>query len=456
MGDRLSVLADSAHMRPARVVWKAIRRSRIRDRGERARQRDRDALREPKLFKKRARQTTIARRAEDVTELDRAIRAALRMSAPGIPRSAREAIAGQVAQVAVDPEHFDAATDRVIDVVQSTDADTVLPGTWLTFRHVLVRHGLLRAWVEVRDHARRGAHAHFAARPREPETAWWATKAHLDIGQAEGALETFRRLADLDEAHRAVPYLRRYLHAMGVDAGKGRRSRLDPPTGTDDAFGMLIRERRVAVVGPAASEQDQGPAIDAHDIVVRLNLISRAKLPDPRHGGARTDVTYLGRTATRRSTTESTPNDFSEVTFVCAKIDPPGAQPYGTATLRLFGDSMKGLRRVLFAGSSPNLAPGTLFDLLRFEPARITVFNTNFYLADNLYYDGYTGTGFARPGSFFGAAASHELFDQIHLVRNVAAGATVAVDEGCRAAISLTDHDAATRYELTFNAAHWG
>jgi hypothetical protein len=186
-----------------------------------------------------------------------------------------------------------------------------------------------------------------------------------------------------------------------------------------------------------------------------LNLVSRTKLPDPRYGGSRTDVTYLGRTGTRNSAARSTPDDFAGVRFVCAKIDPPRMDAYGTVPLRLFGDSMKGLRRVFFSGGSPNLAPGVLFDLLRFAPARITVFNTNFYLADDLYYDGYTGTGFAGPGAFFGAAASHEPFDQIHLVRNVAAGPTVDVDEACRAAIALDDRAAAARYETAFRASTW-
>ena len=164
---------------------------------------------------------------------------------------------------------------------------------------------------------------------------------------------------------------------------------LDPHVRVSEAaFDELIRGRRVAIVGPGQSDLESGAEIDDHDVVIRTKFVSNQLDDHATMAGTRTDVSYYALGSAqflRADITEALEAGalqmavFRTATYAA---DPPHLVRPGDVRY-VPSEFTAGLRASQFA------VQRIFYDLLRYRPASIKVFNIDFFLSPDSYRPGY-------------------------------------------------------------------
>ena len=147
----------------------------------------------------------------------------------------------------------------------------------------------------------------------------------------------------------------------------------------------LVAGKRVAVVGPAAADQELGELIDSYDVVVRTNLrrpLDRGRGPQI---GTRTDISYYAALDLIRDydqiaqTVEAEQVQLAVTRPHClpAVEDPPSWLRFAPFEFGLyFRGAPLGIQRILY-------------DLLQHGPAEIGLFHADFYAGEKALAPGY-------------------------------------------------------------------
>lgn len=156
----------------------------------------------------------------------------------------------------------------------------------------------------------------------------------------------------------------------------------------EDAFRRMVEGRTIAIVGPAMSNVDHGDEIDGFDVVVRTKYVSSAMAGHERSAGSRTDLSYYALGSARFLAADIfdalATGQLKMALFRTATYDRANTYLHHPGDLRyLPSEYQGGLRSGQFA------IQRIVYDLLRYRPARIKIFNINFFLAEQLYRPGY-------------------------------------------------------------------
>lgn len=165
-------------------------------------------------------------------------------------------------------------------------------------------------------------------------------------------------------------------------------------TEADRPFRRLIEGRRIAIVGAANSGLAAGAVIDAADIVIRTNFLNpdtvaaRAALT-----GARTDICYYNFAFEEKNRARILAllkdNPLQAVVLHQAGYD---------RACRTYAGLLPVRRNYLFRGLYGFTAyaiPRILYDVLRFRPAEVRLYNSDFFLGKDIHYQGYL-----KPGDY--------------------------------------------------------
>jgi hypothetical protein len=189
---------------------------------------------------------------------------------------------------------------------------------------------------------------------------------------------------------RQARYLGKYLRLVNCPDSNPRLGRIRPKKGSAERrFFDLVNGKSVAVVGPALTGQQDGPEIDSFDVVVRMNIVDAARIGQkPAETGTKTTVCYYNSTAENRQHLKMMELLAGKpFQYVVLRIRPPAdraAEYRAHVDYRVMGQTL------CFFGEAPPLAvPRTIWDLARFEPARIKVFNADFYTGAQRYTETY-------------------------------------------------------------------
>jgi hypothetical protein len=155
-----------------------------------------------------------------------------------------------------------------------------------------------------------------------------------------------------------------------------------------ESYQQIIAGKSVAVVGPSASQGRSGPEIDSFDVIVRTNVFDHT-IFDPMVSGSRTDVSYYNVFSQRAKRSEIltllSSGALKHVVHtmqlkrpVAKLYEMGGTFHYVRKTPMLFGATWRltGVQRIVA-------------DLLPYGPARIKLFNCDFYSGRIPYLDGY-------------------------------------------------------------------
>lgn len=178
----------------------------------------------------------------------------------------------------------------------------------------------------------------------------------------------------------------------------------------DAAFADLLDGKRVALVGPAPSVvgSGNGEAIEAHDLVIRINRGHPVPSTLMADIGRRTDVLYHNCWFGNRPLGDlqrAAASIGPEVRWVCSVYPRIDLDHPHTADVDAFRGALDGRtafrtvpldrylalwRRLL---TRPNAGISAIHDLLGFEVASLFVAGFTLYTGERLYHPGYDGEG---------------------------------------------------------------
>lgn len=144
----------------------------------------------------------------------------------------------------------------------------------------------------------------------------------------------------------------------------------------------------VALVGPVPTDAENGHEIDSFDLVAKFNYRGGSGGLDPATQGKRVDISYYNIQQSKHIARNTDASFLSSVPFPVF-IKDKGLRLLGQYATN--GRVLKNLQRLLF-DSELNAGPNAIFDLLRFTPATVKVFNTDFMLTAGRY------KGYSQPG----------------------------------------------------------
>ncbi|WP_410323645.1 tetratricopeptide repeat protein [Oceanibaculum nanhaiense] len=165
-------------------------------------------------------------------------------------------------------------------------------------------------------------------------------------------------------------------------------------TEADRPFRRLIEGKRIAIVGAANSGLEAGAEIDAADIVIRTNFLNpdsvaeRAALT-----GARTDISYYNFAFEEKNRARILAV-LRENPLKAVVLHQAGYGQASTAYAGLLPVRRNYLFRGLY-GFTAYAIPRILYDVLRYRPAEVRLYNSDFFLGKDIHYQGYL-----KPGDY--------------------------------------------------------
>ena len=145
---------------------------------------------------------------------------------------------------------------------------------------------------------------------------------------------------------------------------------------------------RIALVGPVPVSSQHGKEIDSFDLVAKFNYRGEARGLDPATQGRRVEISYYNIQQAKYIARNIDASFLSRVPF------PIFIKDKGARLLGQYATNGRVLRNIegLLLDSELNAGPNAIFDLLRFAPATVKVFNTDFMLTAGRY------EGYSQPG----------------------------------------------------------
>ena len=175
---------------------------------------------------------------------------------------------------------------------------------------------------------------------------------------------------------------------------------------TDERMAELVTGKRVAIVGPAATEEEFGELIESFDVIVRTRARGPITPEDILRSGSRTDIAYYnGRDLGTMWAEADDAAQSGSLKLAVARPFYASLVAEKPAWLR-FSRSEFGL---YFRGTSLGLQR-MVYDLLQFAPAEIGLFGADFYVGEQSYPAGYrTHAGFGPHSPLNDIVMVHDL-----------------------------------------------
>lgn len=320
---------------------------------------------------------------------------------------------------------------------------TCLPSIrWILLYYASIRNGLFMVGGAVREKAIESAYNEATCSSAGTECLVRAFKAGIDQGDFEMAGQILDRLNARSPECEQIDDLRFY-YFLNTGDMEQVRAIVGPKLSLEDRwFGEYIAGKSVAIVGPASSKHDVGAEIDSFDIVARFSY--RGLFPEPIIYGRKLNISYYnGEDLINISKTD----DFGFFDDIEVAVFKALRYPFQIPLLKARRARLQKTNGFLFSGSA-NAVPNALFDILHFQPGRVKVFHSNFWLAHESYHAGYAMSkgekemGGGSTDMFLShwreTFSGHDFLSQVNFVRNLWRAGLVEVDESCKKVLSLT------------------
>jgi tetratricopeptide (TPR) repeat protein len=204
------------------------------------------------------------------------------------------------------------------------------------------------------------------------------------------------------------------------------------PTDAEAQFTQLITGRRIAVVGPGSTPIPNGDEIDGFDTVIRTKV--RGSVPDDvaAMAGTRTDISYYSDASVRLLDAEIR-EALSSRRLTMAVVRP---STYDRARRKIcrFGDLRYMPSQDSATFESTHFAmQRIIYDVVRYDPANVKLFNIDFYLSQDPYVVDYTSEveDIYRANDLrtLRTAAVHDLYSDFDFVQCLHRRGLVDVDD---------------------------
>ncbi len=222
----------------------------------------------------------------------------------------------------------------------------------------------------------------------------------------------------------------------------------------DINFYNKIYNKTIAVVGPASPLSENGEQIDRYDYIVRVNTLIGGKVPitlDKSKTGLRTDIIYYNDDMVNRwcdiiMSPENVHWNVFKNKKNCEKfINLSKNKSCSNQTTLDF------LNGSTTAGAM--MIPNILFDLLKYNPKKIKIFNVDFYLSGFNYMKGYKNyiNKARNEKRFVKELRKHDAFFNYKLIKLFLNNKRIAIDKMGMIPLKMNSHDYASRLHKHFS-----
>lgn len=210
----------------------------------------------------------------------------------------------------------------------------------------------------------------------------------------------------------------------------------------------LLKNKNVAIVGPAPGKNIAKELTDNFDTIIRFNY--RANTEE------KTDIAYQNGPNLRAYLKSSIPKYMRKVSLYNIEIILSEAilKDLNSGKARFSGSRMQLFNYSMMA------VPAVLFDVLHYSPKKVKVFNSNFYLSTTPYSKKYTehkGNNKMSNESqvlsirrLHELVQAHDLISQLRFVRNLYDNTMIEVDQELLYVLKLSDGEYMNRMEDIF------
>lgn len=378
-------------------------------------------------------------RGETIGNIDRGMQALVAFGPPAWTRALFRALAGAEATVTrgllplfalMEAGAEPVASDEAVAIVVATEQSApALTGDWwmAVYARLFRQRLIMAAWaakaaaarVELTDARAVGLDTANVARAAAAAGYLRDEPALLDIlGWAEAVLDPGSRAA--------IRLSRDILIALGrLDEARHLYRGAWRPA--DHAFAERVAGRSIALVGPAPNTLGNGPAIDAHDLVARTNLVTPAAIARAATmSGSRTDISYYN-IAFARSRMPALIELLAAEPGITAVFKAQDAVAVVAArrTASGGGTGTGGGERAYWPSRLVHRGAGfalrhVIPDLLMFAPAALGVFGSDFFLGRFTHAAGYfnaDATTHTERTHQAGEYVSHDVLDSWHSMK---------------------------------------
>ncbi len=374
---------------------------------------------------------------EAIDDVSLRLGAVLRAARRSLPEDYQAELLLALGSTTAEHSHIQDVSARLAESTRRLETTSLDVETWLAMRYSLMIHGFIEASEAARMHARDAALLLVSNGDgaEDPGVLLTAIRASLDGGDISAARRFRAKLSDPGSHASDLVAIDSYLEMS-------ERGSFTPRAGTeavddegDRRFRNLLAGRSVAIVGPAPCPEGLGREIDTFDVIVRVSYWGASHLPSQDAAGSRTDVSYYNEQHGARAVQDAHIGVLSDLRLAVFK-DPSQVARFSPSRAAFLPGPC------LFDGH-PNMIPIMLFDMLHFNPSRIKVFGTNFFLSDRAsrYDKSYVGiSSHSASGRLF-ALARHDLCSQVNFVRNLVKAGAVEIDEIGARVLDMSNRD---------------
>ncbi|WP_404368166.1 hypothetical protein [Marinobacter sp.] len=308
----------------------------------------------------------------------------------GTPAPALEAFweeivsASRLCEQALDMEVRQA---KLISLGEKLQPDLLpMPG-WLDMYRLCLAVGFFSAGKTLRDHGLAVA-ANRARSAVDEQVLIPGFHAALEKGRWDEAKMLLDRLKATELSGGRIDQVQWLLGLLSGAGDSTDYTRRDKMPDEDQEFADLVKGKKLALVGPVPTTLPKGPEIDGFDCVVKFSYRGGEKGRDPQSQGRRIDISYYNNSQAAALSKIDYAEVLKELKFAVF-LNRKGRS--------LFPESERRMRRLtpflwLLPDTHFNAGPNALFDLLRFAPAGVHVFNTDLMLSAGRF-EGYRPAG---------------------------------------------------------------
>jgi len=270
---------------------------------------------------------------------------------------------------------------RIDDQVGELSPDLLSPNGWLDLFRLCIGIGLFQPSRELRELGLERMQMDASRSSAKLKQKILGCYASVEIGQYSEARQFVAEMARSGCSDSRLVQADWFVSLLSGECGREPWDFGLFVAGEEREFGRFVRDQKIALVGPVASDVTQGPDIDDHDVVVKFGYRGGEKGRDPETQGGRLDISYYNNVQAEQLSASAYDQVFSTIRWgVC---NTRKGRSY-------FPSTYPGLRQIaslqwLLPDTHLNAGPNAILDLLKFGPKKIKIFNTDMMLSSGRF-----------------------------------------------------------------------